>query len=430
MSAGFLVAAPHSGSGKTVITLGLMRALADGGAKVHPFKAGPDYIDTAFHTHAARAECLNLDPWGMRPQLIEMLSAGDGLNVVEGMMGLFDGAADGSGSCADLASMLDMAVVLVIDCSRQSHSVAALVRGFRDHRKDVRIASLILNRVSTERHEKLLREALLPLGIPVAGVVPTLDVLKLSERHLGLVQAGEHNRLEAFVATAASAMRERLDLEMLAGLKRGKLGAAQSGLSLLPPLGQRIAIAKDAAFAFSYAHLLQGWRDAGAALMFFSPLANEAPHENCDAVYLPGGYPELHGEQLAANENFKAGMHAARARGAVIYGECGGYMILGKGLIDQHGKRHEMTGLLPVETSFEKRARHLGYRTLQGQAGTLFPGQYRAHEFHYSTLISQGQGTVLFDAKDANGVSLGAHGIQIGRVAGSYMHLIDLAGGK
>jgi cobyrinic acid a,c-diamide synthase len=428
MRTGFLIAAPHSGSGKTVITLGLMRALADSGMLVRPFKAGPDYIDPAFHTHASRAECLNLDPWGMRPELIQTLSAGDGLNLVEGMMGLFDGAVDGSGSCADLASMLGLPVVLVVDCSRQSHSIGALVRGFRDHRKDVRIAALILNRVSTERHEKLLREALLPLGIAIAGVVPTLEVLQLSERHLGLVQAGEHNRLEAFVATAASAMRERLDLDMLAGLKRGKLTATVSDISVLPPLGQRIAIAKDAAFAFLYAHLLDGWRKAGAELTFFSPLANEAPDETCGAVYLPGGYPELHAEQLAASEIFKAGMLSARERGAAIYGECGGYMVLGKGLIDEHGKRHEMTGLLPVETSFEKRTRQLGYRTLQGRKGTLFPARYRAHEFHYSTLISQGEGPALFEATDANGVSLGDHGIQIGRVAGSYMHLIDLAG--
>ncbi len=427
MSGGFLIASPHSGSGKTVITLGLMRALADSGVKVRPFKAGPDYIDPAFHTHAARSDCYNLDPWGMRENLIRTLVAGSGFSVVEGMMGLFDGAVDGSGSCADLAALLGLPVVFVVDCSRQSHSVAALVRGFRDHRKDVHIAALILNRVSTERHEKLLRDALEPLRIPIAGVVPPLEVLQVSERHLGLVQAGENNRLEAFVATAASAMRERLDLEMLGGLKRRKTPATARNVAMLPPLGQRIAIAKDAAFAFSYAHLMRGWRDAGAELSFFSPLANEAPDGTCDAVYLPGGYPELYAERLAASVEFKSGMLEARERGAAIYGECGGYMVLGKGLIDEQGKRHEMTGLLPVETSFEKRSRHLGYRLLKGSKGTLFPAVYRAHEFHYSTLVSQGEGANLFEAKDANGVSLGAHGIQIGRVAGSYMHLIDMA---
>jgi cobyrinic acid a,c-diamide synthase len=426
MSTGFLIAAPHSGSGKTVITLGLMRAMVDSGIPVRPFKAGPDYIDPAFHSHAARNDCFNLDPWGMRQGLIRMLAGGDGVPVVEGMMGLFDGAADGSGSCADLASFLGLPVVLVIDCARQSHSVAALVRGFRDHRKDVRIAALILNRVSTERHEKLLRNALIPIEIPIAGAVPSLEVLQLPERHLGLVQAGEHNRLEAFVATAAAVMKERVDLLMLGDLTYADAGFAGGRVLTLSPPGQRIAVARDAAFAFAYPHLMHGWRNAGAQMEWFSPLADEAPDASCDAVYLPGGYPELSAGLLASNLKFKAGMTAARDRGAAIYGECGGFMVLGSGLIDVNGKRHEMTGLLPVETSFEKRTRHLGYRLLKGRAGTLFPSSYRAHEFHYSTLVAQGAGDALFDALDANGVSLGAHGLQIGRVAGSYMHLIDL----
>lgn len=427
MRRGFLVAAPHSGSGKTVLTLGLMRALADAGETVCPFKAGPDFIDPAFHAHAARNDCFNLDPWGMRPDLIQSLAGGQGLTIVEGMMGLFDGAADGSGSCADLAALLDLPVVLVVDCSRQSHSVAALVRGFRDHRPEVRIAALILNRVSTERHERLLRDALTPIGIPVAGVVPPLDVLKLPERHLGLVQAGEHAALEAFVATAATVARDKIDLDLLAGLG-GAAAAAAPVISSLPPLGQCIAVAQDRAFAFAYPHVLKGWRAAGAEVSFFSPLNDEAPLADANFVYLPGGYPELHAGALAANSVFKAGLTAARDRGAAIYGECGGFMVLGTSLIDAGGKEHAMIGLLPVETSFATRTRHLGYRRLKGRAGTLFPGRFRAHEFHYSTLVSQGEGMSLFGAADATGTDLGTHGLQVGKVAGSYMHLIDLDG--
>ena len=425
MRRGFLVAAPHSGSGKTVLTLGLMRAFADTGETVCPFKAGPDFIDPAFHAHAARMDCFNLDPWGMRPELIQSLASGDGLTIVEGMMGLFDGAADGSGSCADLAALMDLPVVLVVDCSRQSHSVAALVRGFRDHRPDVRIAAVILNKVSTDRHERLLRDALIAIGIPVAGVVPPLDVLKLPERHLGLVQAGEHAALEAFVSTAATVARDRIDLALLAGLG-GKTGATTAMVSSLPPLGQRIAVAQDRAFAFAYPHVLKGWREAGAEVSFFSPLNDEAPRADTDTVYLPGGYPELHAGALASAHVFRAGMIAARDRGAAIYGECGGFMILGETLTDADSKTHAMLGLLPVETSFATRTRHLGYRKVSGRMGTLFPGKYWAHEFHYSTLVRQGEGTALFDAVDAVGTDLGAHGLQIGKVAGSYMHLIDL----
>lgn len=425
MKRGFLVAAPHSGSGKTVVTLGLLRALANAGERVRPFKAGPDYIDPAFHAAASRAECFNLDPWGMRPELIRGLADGGGLAVVEGMMGLFDGAADGSGSCADLAALLDLPVVLVIDCGRQSHSVAALVRGFRDHRADIRIAALILNRVSTERHELLLREALKPIGIPLAGVIPAIDMLKLPERHLGLVQAGEHTGLEAFIATAATLVKDRIDLNMLAALS-GNSVQVPDDLRILPPIGQRIAIARDDAFAFAYPHMLSGWRKQGAELLFFSPLEDEAPDPTAGAVYLPGGYPELHAERLTAAAKFADGMFSARDKGAVIYGECGGFMVLGESLTDAQGKSHPMLGMLPVETSFATRTRHLGYRTLEGRAGTLFAGYYRAHEFHYSTLVRQGEGAALFDAKDAAGTPLGCHGLQIGKVAGSYMHLIDL----
>jgi cobyrinic acid a,c-diamide synthase len=316
----------------------------------------------------------------------------------------------------------------VVDCSRQSHSVAALVRGFRDHRSNVRIGALILNRVSTERHERLLRDALALLDIPIAGVIAPLDVLQLPERHLGLVQAGEHNRLEAFVSTAASVMRERLDLSLLKSLGPYRAEKVQSRVAYLPPLGQRIAVAQDKAFAFSYPHILKAWREAGAEISLFSPLANESPIANCDAVYLPGGYPELYAGELAANVDFKAGLIAARDCGAAVYGECGGYMVLGHGLVDASGARHEMTGLLPVETSFATRTRHLGYRKLIGRQGSLFPGRYRGHEFHYSSLLSQGEGDALFDAFDANGLALGPQGMQVGRVAGSYLHLVDLDG--
>ena len=424
MSGGFLIAAPHSGSGKTVLTLGIMRALADLGHRVAPFKAGPDFIDPAFHAQAAGRQCYNLDPWGMRPDYLRGVAGNDGFTIVEGMMGLFDGAADGSGSCADLAALLGLPVVLVVDCSRQSHSVAALVRGFRDHRTDVKIAALILNRVSTARHEGLLRDALAVLDIPIAGVVPPSEALHLPERHLGLVQAGEHGGLEAFVSGAARIALQHIDLALLSVIGEGVTPAeAVAGIA---PLGQRIAVAQDRAFAFAYPHILRGWQQAGAEILFFSPLNDKAPDGAADAVYLPGGYPELHAGALAGNENFKMGMVAAKVRGAAIYGECGGFMVLGDRLTDAEGRAHSMLGFLPVTTSFATRQRHLGYRKLVGRKGGMFEGRYRAHEFHYSTLVSQSDGEALFEAQDATGVDLGSYGLQLGKVAGSYLHLIDI----
>jgi len=429
---GLLIAAPHSGAGKTTVTLGLLRALRRSGVTVRSAKAGPDYIDPAFHAAASGGPCVNLDPWAMRPALIASLAGGarqqGAAFVVEAMMGLFDGAADGSGSAADLAAMLDLKIVLVVDCARQSHSVAALVRGFAIHRAGVAIAGLILNRVGSDRHESLLREALAPLAIPVLGALPRQTDLALPERHLGLVQAGEHGDLEAFVERAADWIEEGCDLPALtalAGAGPDAAVAATDSPAPLGPLGRRIAVARDEAFAFAYPHLLSGWRDAGAALSFYSPLADEAPDPAADSIYLPGGYPELHAGRLAAASLFLATTRAAAERGVAIYGECGGYMVLGEALTDADGTPHAMLGLLPLETSFARRKLHLGYRRLAPVGGGPWSGRLRAHEFHYASIVAEGPGEALFRASDARGADLGRHGLRRGRVSGSFLHVID-----
>ena len=429
---GFLIAAPHSGSGKTTATLGILRALRERGDSVASAKAGPDYIDPAFHAAASGRTCVNLDPWAMRPEMLLKLAhdflLGADMLVVEGMMGLFDAAADGKGSSADLAQLLGHPVVLVVDCARQSHSIAALVSGFADFRKGIEIAGVILNNVGSARHEAMLRQALAALSTPVLGILPPSAALSLPSRHLGLVQSGEHENLELFIAAAARAIEAGIDLTTLLqiGHRAGNYGKSAE-IDIIPPPAQRIAVAQDRASAFSYPHILTGWRKAGAELSFFSPLENEAPRFDCGMVYLPGGYPELHAARLSEAYNFRAGMEAARERGAVIYGECGGYMLLGDGLIDAQGARHRMLGFLPLETSFAKRERHLGYRCLKGTDGSPFPGRYTAHEFHYSTVLRQDAEQPLFAAEDALGNDLGSAGLVDGNVCGSYMHLIDLA---
>jgi cobyrinic acid a,c-diamide synthase len=429
---GFLVAAPHSGSGKTTLTLGLLRALRDRGVELAPAKAGPDYIDPAFHTAASGKTCINLDPWAMRPELIRILAerhaAGDRLLAVEGMMGLFDAAADGRGSPADLAAMLGLPVIFVVDCARMAHSIAALVDGFNRHRPDVLMAGVILNRAGSAKHEEMLRDALAPSGVPVLGAVRHDKTLELPSRHLGLVQASEHERLESFITDAAFAVTVGVDLDRIAALTavRGD-EAVTAAVPRLPPLGQRMAIARDAAFGFAYPHLLRGWQRQGAELSFFSPLADEAPPEDADAVYLPGGYPELHAGKIAAATGFLGGLKAAANAGKPVYGECGGYMVLGEGLVDAEGKRHEMAGLLPLVTSYAKRHRHLGYRRLTPLAGSPWPQPLTAHEFHYSTVVSEGGGERLFSCKDARGTDHGEAGLTRGSVCGSYMHVIDRA---
>jgi cobyrinic acid a,c-diamide synthase len=432
---GLIVAAPSSGSGKTIFTLGLLRHLTASGVSVASAKAGPDYIDPAFHSAATGRPCLNLDPWAMRPETLAAAFARLGvcaeLIVCEGVMGLFDGATATRGSTADLAEISGWPVVLIVDVRAQAASAAAVVRGFATHRSGVQIAGAVFNRVGSERHAAILREACavsIP-EIPVLGCIPRTKGLILPERHLGLVQALEHPDLEAFIDRAAELIEKHVDVGALQQVAQGR----RSGLAAIDPqpmrpLGQRIAVADDAAFAFCYRLVVDGWRAAGAEIMFFSPLADEPPAANSDAVYLPGGYPELYAGKLSTNQKFTSGIRDAAARGATILGECGGYMVLGQCLVDADGHRHPLTGLLPLETSFATQRLQLGYRRVALNAdGPLGPaGSYfRGHEFHYAKVVREGPGKELFGCADAGGRDLGPSGLIDGRVMGSFIHLID-----
>ncbi|WP_417688196.1 cobyrinate a,c-diamide synthase [Roseibium sp.] len=429
---GFLIAAPQSGAGKTTVTLALLRALRNTDVKVASAKSGPDYIDPKFHEAASGLPCINLDAWAMQPAQVRSLAADHAdaadLLIVEGAMGLFDGAANGTGSAADLAACLGLPVVFVVDCAKQAQSVAALVAGFRNFRADVQMAGLILNRVGSARHETMLRKALDPIGIPVLGAMPRHDDLVLPERHLGLVQAQEHAGLEHFLERAAATCAEHIDLAALGRLATPVRSADGEEKVDLPPLGQKVAVARDVAFAFSYSHILDGWRRAGAEVSFFSPLADEAPDRDADAIYLPGGYPELHAGRLAVAKKFKAAMQKAASEGALIYGECGGYMALGAALTDVDGIAHQMLGLLPLETSFATRKRHLGYRVVEAKSDIPWAGALSAHEFHYATIVREGAAERLFSARDAEGNMLDDMGLRAANVMGSFAHVIAARG--
>jgi cobyrinic acid a,c-diamide synthase len=359
----FLVAAPASGSGKTTITLGLLRALSRDIA-IRGAKSGPDYIDPRFHEAACGQPCLNLDAWAMSPNRIKALASGPLPLIIEGAMGLFDGAPpDGKGASADLARILNLPVILVIDAGKMAGSVAALANGFINHDPHLHVAGVILNNVGSARHEGMLRRAL--GDTTFFGAVPRSATLKHPSRHLGLVQAQERSDLNSYLDQAADLMTAHLDLDRLNALLSPILGPTDAPRATPP--AQRIAIAQDAAFAFSYPHLLQDWHAAGATLSIFSPLADEAAPDT-DFIYLPGGYPELHAGKLAVNTVFLNSLRRAKAH---IYGECGGYMTLGEALTDADGITHKMAGLLPLETSFAQRKLHLGYRHLQADHGPM-----------------------------------------------------------
>lgn len=411
----FLIAAPASGSGKTTITLGLLRALVNKGIDVEGAKSGPDYIDPAFHAAACGHPCLNLDAWAMTPTRLRALASGPRPLIIEGAMGLYDAAANGAGSAASLAKTLSFPIVLVIDARRMSQSVAALVHGFKTFDPDTSIAGVILNNVGSARHETILRAALPTTNI--IGVIPHDQSLQHPSRHLGLVQAGERDDLAAFLDRAASLMTQHLDFSALPPLNPSRPVPGNHR----PPPAQTIAIAQDIAFAFCYPHLLQSWQNAGATLKFFSPLNDDAVPA-ADLVYLPGGYPELHAGRLSENDNFMQSLRFA-AQTTQIYGECGGYMTLGTSLTDANGTTYPMAGLLDLETSFASPVRHLGYRHLLADAGP-FVGNWRGHEFHYASTV-HARGTPLFAAKDAFEDDLPPMGLIQRNVSGSFAHIID-----
>jgi cobyrinic acid a,c-diamide synthase len=434
---GLIIAAPHSGAGKTTVTLALLAALKQRGLAVRAAKAGPDYIDPAFHAAATGAASVNLDSWAMAPELLDALAAqaaySADLFVIEGVMGLFDGARGVAGRCgatADLAAHFDLPVVLVVDVARQAQSAAALVRGFATQDPAVRSAGVILNRVSSERHRALVGEAMAATGVPVLGAVPRDTNLTLPERHLGLVPAGEHDDLKNLLARLAATAEQHLDLDGIMTCAAPLTIKPTAGArSVLPPPGQRIALACDGAFSFVYPHVVAAWRRAGAEILPFSPLADEPPAERADCCWLPGGYPELHAEKLAAARGFADGLRRF-AKTRSVHGECGGYMVLGQSLQDADGRVHAMTGLLGHATSFSKRKLQLGYRSARllsdcalGRAGATL----RGHEFHYASLEAAGDDEDLADIFDAEGCRLGKTGGRRGHVTGSFFHAIAAA---
>lgn len=423
---GIIIAAPRSGSGKTAITLGLSRALSVQGVAVAPAKTGPDYIDPRFLARAAHRAAINLDPWAMTDARLRHLAHAHGrgrdMLLIEGVMGLFDGALSGRGSTADLAATLGLPVILVIDCDRQAQSVAALVHGFKSFRPDVWVQGVILNKVASDKHETMLRNALAPLGLPCLGAIPRRSDLVMPERHLGLVLPEDIEGIDEVLARIGAVVSTHIDLRLFADIAAPVAAAPEA--AGLAPLGQSIAIAYDAAFAFVYPHVLEAWHRAGASLSFFSPLADEAPDAFADAIFLPGGYPELHGPTLAAAGTFREGLVAARDRGALIYGECGGFMALGEALVDKGGTRHTMAGLLPITTHIDRPRRVLGYRQVTHASPLPWPGTLMAHEFHYSSARPTDL-PPLFAATDAVGAALPPMGAVLGRVMGSYAHVIE-----
>jgi cobyrinic acid a,c-diamide synthase len=409
-----------------------MRALRDRGVRVAGAKSGPDYIDSAFHQAATGHPSVNVDSWAMDEALIfglaEATAADAEMLIAEASMGLFDGVPaplGRTGSSADVAAILGLPVLLVIDVSGQAQSAAAIAKGCAIFDPRITIAGVILNKVGSERHRRLTATAIEAIGLPVLGALPRDPNIALPERHLGLVQATDTDDLGAKLAALGAFVANHVDVEAIRSIARPLSAGTGRVLALKPP-GQKIAIARDAAFSFIYPHLMAGWRSAGAAIAFFSPLKDEPPPADADFCWMPGGYPELHAGRLAKASRFVSGLRQF-AREKPVHGECGGYMALGTSMTDAEGVTHAMAGLLSVSTSFFKRRMTLGYRRAAladdcalGVRGQLLLG----HEFHYATIAGTGDDTAFAMASDTYGGPAEPAGSRRGHVSGSFFHVI------
>lgn len=424
-----VIAGTSSGAGKTTIASGLIGALRARGHVVQGFKVGPDYIDPSYHALASGRPGRNLDAFLSGPELIAPLvrhgGAGADLAVIEGVMGLFDGAS-GRGelaSTAHVAKLLEAPVVLVVDGSAMARSAAAVVHGFATFDPELNVAAVVFNRVGSDAHEQLLREAVEPLGLPVLGALLRDDRLAAPERHLGLVPAAEReSRAAEALAALADAVARSVDLdalERLACTAPTTAGPAWSPVAAEPittPTPARIAIAGGPAFSFHYEENLELLTAAGAELAPFDPTADEQLPDGAGALILAGGFPEVFGAELAANATLRADVRALAARGRPVLAECGGLLYLLDSL-----DGHAMCGVLPGEGETAGRLT-LGYREARAATSTpwLEAGDaVRGHEFHYSAVNAAGAPAWELSARGTTR----PEGIVAGSVQASYLHV-------
>ncbi len=429
-----IIAGTHSGVGKTTVTLAILAALKARGRQVQPFKAGPDFIDPGHHTAATGRLSRNLDGWmlgeAVNCDIFTRAAADADISIIEGMMGLFDGSSPVNeiGSTAELAKQLDAPVLLVIDGSAMARSVAALVSGYANFDPAVRVAGVLFNRISSEGHYKLLKEAVeQETDVVVVGYLRPDSAVTIADRHLGLVTAMEQGTGDLY-GKLAKAAEETVDLDRVERLAQvcRELPAAISH-SMIRSHGRtvRIGVAQDQVFCFYYPDNLELLEAAGAELVKFSPL-NDQVLPDVDMLYLGGGYPELHGEALAGNVTMRTAIRKFAELGGTIYAECGGMMYLTQAIRDFAGTSHEMVGLFSAETVMQKLGLTLGYRTVELSQDCILGASatsVRGHEFHYSTLVPKGRLDYACALRDAREESKGLDGLVAGNALALYTHL-------
>lgn len=405
----FLLAAPRSGSGKTTMTCALLMALKRRGCAPCAFKSGPDYIDPMFHRAVLGVESHNLDLFFSAPETVRALyakgAAGHGAAVCEGAMGFYDGLGGVSdrASAWHLADTLGLPVLLVVEPKGQSLTLAAELNGLKNFRTPSHIAGILLNNCTARMHALLAPMLEKETGLPVLGFLPKLPEAVIGSRHLGLYTAAEVENLQQKLALLADAAEEHIDWPRLLALCE-KEPPALPVQPETPPARVRIAVAQDEAFCFIYAETLEAFRDAGAEVVFFSPLRDTALPENIGGLYLPGGYPELHARELSENTSLLREIKRKTESGLPTAAECGGFLYLGQSLTDAEGQSWPMAGVLPGEAKDAGRLVRFGYAALSAEsdsmlfrAGESFP----IHEFHHWD--STANGTALAAKKPVGG---------------------------
>lgn len=428
------IAGTHSGVGKTTVTLGLLAALRGRGMAIQPFKCGPDYIDAGHHRRACGKTSHNLDTWMMGTQGVKQCYAravrDADAGIVEGVMGLFDGASAVSpeGSTAHVAELLGITVVLVVNAKAMARSIAALVHGYATFMPSVKIGGVVANNVSSNKHADILREALASSGLPpLVGVLPCRKEWSLPERHLGLIAETESGTTEKWFDSLAEGMERHVNIDRLMEIgETERPCAVKTGYDTYTPK-VRLGLARDKAFHFYYEDNLSLLRQFGAEPVIFSPLRDKALPDDLDGLYIGGGFPELFAERLFANASMRESIHTFANTGGHIYAECGGLMYLCRRLIDQSDRIWEMCGVLDADTKMEPGGRRLGYV----EAETLNPGPFgpagtvvRGHEFHWSSIVDRNHGlTPIYNVRNAAGSPCGIAGLQTKNVWASYVHV-------
>ena len=432
-----LIAATQSGSGKTTITCGILRALTKRGLAVQGYKTGPDYIDPGYLSMASRRPVHNLDTWLLDVETMKSLFAQHAeladITVVEGVMGLYDGGRGGISSTASIAKLLKIPVILVINIASMAESAAAIALGFREYDRELPFAGVILNNAGSERHGQMVVEAMEKLGIKVFGIIPRKKELGISERHLGLLPT-EENSNEEQIEIMGHTVEEHLDLDAMIELASHTAEIETEAQTEEGEKRVRIAIAKDKAFSFYYQESLREAEKAGAEIVFFSPLEDSELPE-ADGLLLGGGFPEMFAEQLAANESMKKSIRDAVSGGMPVIAECGGYMYLTRSIKDFEGNEHEMCGIIPAVSYMTEKLRRMGYVTAQALTESVLAEKgavMNGHEFHFSAITPDNEETFPYAYEFAGNCGAGKKymaGYTKDSVTASYLH-IHFAGNR